>query len=321
MADDALAVASARALGTGVQVAVTDAQRLDEATALVLEWLGGLDLAASRFRGDSEITLVNNAAGEVVRLSPLLARLLAAALDVAAMTEGIVDPTVGTAMDAIGYDRDFAQVAGGVDREVSPGVPAPGWRTVHLDRPAQTVRLEPGVRLDLGSSAKAFAADETAALASAATGAGVLVNLGGDIAVAGTAPDGGWPVRVTDDHAAADDAPGQTVAITAGGLATSSTTVRAWSAGGGAVHHIVDPRTGAPAPVVWRTASATAATCLEANAASTAAIVLGALAAPWIRELGVPARLVGRDNSVLHLNGWPDAGDEVQPSPPSKLTG
>ena len=321
MAEDALAVASAQALGTGVQVAVTDAQRLDEALAVVLDWLGGLDLAASRFRSDSEITRVNRTAGEVVTLSPLLARLLAAALDVAAMTDGIVDPTVGSAMDAIGYDRDFAEVAGGVDRVLPGSVPSPGWRSVHLDRHARRVRLEPDVRLDLGSSAKAFAADEIAALASAATGAGVLVNLGGDIAVAGAAPADGWPVRVTDDHAAAADAPGQTVAITAGGLATSSTTVRAWTAGGSAVHHIVDPRTGAPAPVVWRTASATASTCLEANAVTTAAIVLGAMAPAWIRERGVPARLVGRDNSVLHLNGWPDESDVTQPARPSNLTG
>ncbi|MGH7687319.1 MAG: FAD:protein FMN transferase [Candidatus Dormibacteria bacterium] len=320
MAEDALAVGSVSALGTRVQVAVTDAHRLDEALALVTEWLGGLDLAASRFRGDSEITQVNGTSGEVVALSPLLARLIAAALEVAAMTDGIVDPTVGSAMEAIGYDRDFARVVGGTDRAVAPGVPAPGWQTVHLDRAAQTVRLEPGMLLDLGSSSKAFAADETAALASAATGAGVLVNLGGDIAVAGAAPAGGWPVRVTDDHAAAADAPGQTVAITAGGLATSSTTVRAWSAGGSPVHHIVDPRTGAPAPVVWRTASATGSTCLEANAATTAAIVLGELAAAWIRERGIPARLVGRDDSVLHLNGWPDAGDETQPAIPSDLT-
>lgn len=320
MTGDELAVASARALGTGVQVAVTDAQRLDGALALVLEWLGGLDLAASRFRGDSEITRVNSTAGEVVSLSPLLTRLLGAALDVAAMTDGIVDPTVGSAMDAIGYDRDFAQVGGGVDRAVSLGVPAPGWRSVHLDRLAQTVRLEAGVRLDLGSTAKAFAADETAALASAATGAGVLVNLGGDIAVAGPAPADGWPVRVTDDHAAAADDPGQTVAISTGGLATSSTTVRMWSVGGSALHHIVDPRTGAPARVIWRTASATSSTCLEANAASTAAIVLGEMAPAWLRERGLPARLVGRDNRVLHLNGWPDAGDETQPAPPSNLT-
>src|SRR5262249_18919452 len=162
----------------------------------------------------------------------------------------------GSAMDAMGYDRDFAEIAGGTGG-APPAVPAPGWRLVQLDSAGGTVRLPPGVHLDLGASAKAFAADETAALASTATAAGGLVNPGGALAVAGPAPAGGWAVRVTDDHAAPPDAPGQTVAIAAGGLATSSTTVRAWSAGGRPMHHIVDPRTGAPARVVWRTVSVT----------------------------------------------------------------
>lgn len=305
-----IATATSRALGTGVQVAVTDAAHLEDAMATVMEWLMQLDRAASRFRSDSEISRVNDAAGAPTHVSPLLARVIAVALDVAAITDGIVDPTVGSAMDSIGYDRDFDAVLRGEGHTaLSVPVPAPGWRSVHLDRDRGVLTLVPGARLDVGSSAKAFAADEAAELAERKVGAGVLVNLGGDIAVAGRPPDGGWRVLVTDDHAAAPGSAGQTVAITAGGLATSSTTVRAWSIAGAPMHHIVDPRTGLPVSVVWRTVSATGPTCVAANAASTAAIVLGDNAVVWLRRHGFPARLVAKDGAVRHLGGWPDDDD------------
>src|SRR5207248_2663146 len=126
---------------------------------------------------------------------------------------------------------------------------------LRLDRERGTMRLAAGVTLDLGASAKALAADRAAAAAQAAAGCGVLVGLGGDIAIAGPPTASGWRIRVTDDHAAATDAPGQWITLRSGGLATSSTTVRTWDTSTGAVHHIVDPATGQPAPVVWRTVS------------------------------------------------------------------
>jgi thiamine biosynthesis lipoprotein len=106
---------------------------------------------------------------------------------------------------------------------------------------------------------------------------------------------------VTDDHAAAGGDPGETVAIAAGGLATSSTAVRRWPGG----HHIVDPSTGAPATAPWRTVSVAAATCVDANIASTAAVVLGAAAPGWLAERGLPARLCAQDGAVLRVAGWP----------------
>ena len=75
----------------------------------------------------------------------------------------------------------------------------------------------------------------------------MLVSLGGDVAVAGPAPEPGWPVLVTDDHAAGPDAAGETVAVATGGLATSSTTVRRWRRGDADLHHIIDPAAGRPA--------------------------------------------------------------------------
>jgi thiamine biosynthesis lipoprotein len=184
--------------------------------------------------------------------------------------------------------------------------PVPGWRGVEFDAARRQVRMPPGTRLDLGATAKAWAADRCAELIAAKVGGGVLVSLGGDIAVAGPAPEGGWRVRVTDDHAGGPDAPGQTVSIATGGLATSSTTVRAWSAGGRRLHHIIDPATGQPAATCWRTVSVVAATCVDANTASTAAIVRGPAAPTWLSEAGLPSRLVRPDGTIVLTAGWPD---------------
>ena len=118
-------------------------------------------------------------------------------------------------------------------------------------------------------------------------------------------PPHGWPVRVTDDHADAPDAPGQSVAVRSGGLATSSTTVRRWTAGDARLHHILDPRTGAPARGPWRTVSVAAASCVDANIASTAAVIRGDAAPAWLDEAGLPARLLAHDGTVTLTAGWP----------------
>jgi thiamine biosynthesis lipoprotein len=196
----------------------------------------------------------------------------------------------------------------------SPAPPAravPGWRSVQLDTGPPRATLAGGAQLDLGATAKARAADRCAAAIAGQLGCGVLVSLGGDIAVAGPVPAGGWRIRVTDDHAAGPDAAGQTVSITSGGLATSSTMVRAWARDGRRMHHIVDPATGEPARSCWRTVSVAAGSCTDANAASTAAIVRGAAAIRWLEDLSLPARLVREDGSVAVIAGWPD-----EPVPP-----
>ena len=140
---------------------------------------------------------------------------------------------------------------------------------------------------------------------------GVIVGLGGDFATAGEPPDGGWRIRVTDDHRAGFGAPGQWIALSSGGLATSSTTTRRWRSATGEAHHLVDPATGAPADGSWRTVSVAAATCLDANIASTAAVIRGTPAVAWLESLGLPSRLVSSDGRVLHLAGWPVQCDDL----------
>ncbi len=262
---------------------------------------------------------LNAAAGNGARLvSPLFADLLAAALRAAKLTGGDVDPTCGKVLVGLGYDRDFAQVRAAGDappRLTGPVGPIPGWHRVHLDHGARKVRIDRGVHLDLGATAKAWAADRCAEEIAGKLDCGVLVSLGGDIAVAGPPPDEGWAIRVTDDQAAPSSAPGQpsaapsepgqTVTIRTGGLATSSTTLRAWKVGGQPVHHIIDPATGEPARSCWRTVSVAAGNCTDANTASTAAIIRGAAAPNWLHDVGLPARLVREDGTVETTAGWP----------------
>ena len=300
------------ALGTTATVAVTRQECLPDAVASLQRTVAAFDESCSRFREDSELQALNAAGGEPVAVGPLLLEAVAAALRAARLTDGGVDPTVGPSLIALGYDRDFSALPPRPRERGSRGAftRVPGWRTVRLDEEALTIQLPPGVRLDLGATAKALAADRAAVEAADACGCEVLVSLGGDIATAG-APRGGWRVRVTDDHRGGEEAPGQSIALHGGALATSSVLARSWQMPWGPAHHLIDPATGKPAGGPWRTATVAAGCCLDANSASTAAIVRGERAQRWLSSLGLPSRLVGRDGRASHLAGWPTGGDDL----------
>ncbi|MDA8290387.1 MAG: FAD:protein FMN transferase [Actinomycetota bacterium] len=294
-----------RAIGTTVSVLTVDPRAALPAAERLAEHLDALDRACSRFRDDSEIARVHAACGAPVLVSSLLADLVAAAIDVARFTDGIVDPTVGSAVEAIGYDRDFASVGTSGPPLSGAPVPAPGWECVALDLSRRELTVPPGVVVDLGSSAKALAADRAAEEISGELGTGVLVNLGGDIAVAGEPPEGGWVVGLAADSTTAPESTSQAVAILSGGIASSGTSVRTWRRGDRVLHHIVDPRTGDVARSRWILVSVAAGTCLAANAASTAAVVLGDEAVDWLEHRSLPARLVAEDGAVVTVSGWP----------------
>jgi thiamine biosynthesis lipoprotein len=289
-----------------MHVVVTDPDSLADAKREVDSELDAVDAAASRFRSDSEITRLAASAGQPTEVSETLANLLDAALTAASQTDGDVDPTVGAAMVALGYDGDIATLGRG--RRLTASIITPAiWTMVTLDD--RIVTVPPGILLDLGATAKAVAADQCALHAHDVTGSGVLVNLGGDIATAGPAPDGGWQVLVRDT----DDDPASSVALPSGAaLATSSTVRRRWRNGDALLHHILDPRTGRAADPVWRTVSVAAQTCCAANTVATAAVVRGWPALDWIRTLGMPARLVDRNRGVHTIGGWPSSGGEAQ---------
>lgn len=294
------------ALGTTASLLVTDAGALGAARQVLDAELAAVDAACSRFRPDSELSRANAAAGAAFHVSALFAEALDVALHAAEETDGVVDPTVGAAVVALGYDVTFAALRPQDLGPVRLAGPSAGWRAVEWERTARRLRLPPGTALDLGATAKALAADRAAHRAAEVTGCGVLVNLGGDLSAAGQPPPGGWRIAIADDHAAPDTAAGPTVSITEGGLATSGTTVRTWRRGGRRLHHIVDPATGdIPAPV-WRTVSVAAISCVAANTAATEAVVVGERALGRLRRAGLPARLVRVDGAVERVCGWPE---------------
>jgi len=313
--DEAVAVAERAALGTTARVAVWPPENLGMACATVDDVLAALDQQASRFREDSELSWLHRAGSGIFMLSDGLAEAIGVALAAARWTGGRTDPTVGDALISLGYDRDFAAIDQQRDEPPAAPGPAPGWQLVQLDGPL--LRLPPGVRLDLGATAKGMGSDRAVHAVMSATGqeGGVLVSLGGDIAVAGTPPRSGWPVTVAEgpDHPGPPDP--QLFRLPGGAVATSSVTCRRWRRGGGMLHHIVDPGTGRPADGPWRTVSVAAVTCADANAAATAAIVAGHQAVPWLTGEGLPARLVGQGGEVCYLGGWPPVSGLPVPVP------
>jgi FAD:protein FMN transferase len=318
LAVPAVAGRTSKALGTFCSVLVTRPAALDAAQQILSGQLAAIDLACSRFRPDSELSAVNRSAGQRVAVSPVFAQALDVALRAAEVTDGDVDPTCGRSLVSLGYDKDFAQLAEDTSALAQPPAPAAGWQCLDFDADELTVRVPDGVLLDFGATAKALAADLAADAISEQIGCGVLVNLGGDIAVAGQAPDGGWRIGVDDGVADAGaaraaagaapvepPAPAPVVAIEAGGLATSCPSVRGWRRGSQAMHHIVVPSTGQPAAIYWAAVSVAAATCVDANTASTASIIRGRPAQQWLQSLSLPARLARPDGRVVTTGGWP----------------
>jgi thiamine biosynthesis lipoprotein len=297
--------ASWRALGTSVDLLV-DGGRLEPARAAVAGLLDEVDRTYSRFRRDSELSRINARSGRGGPVSTLFGEAVAAALRVAAQTDGLVDPTIGRAMRIAGYDDDFSRIAGRDGPPIVRFEAVAGWRVIQLDRMARRIQVPVGVELDLGSTGKALAADLAAAAAQRASGAGgALVSLGGDIAIAGEVSAGSWRILVSEDSAASPSGHGEVIALRSGAVATSSSTVRHWRRGGQPIHHLLDPRTGRPAAGPWRTATVIGATCVDANAAATASIIRGADAEPWLAGLGLAARLVSLDGEVHYVGSWP----------------
>lgn len=288
-----------------------DRRHLAAAEACVREVTDAVDAACSRFRSDSELEARAAELERGAEVSPLLASLVHQALDAARLSEGDVDPTLGSRMVSLGYDAAFA--ADGSDDPASttrdehgPGVVAasldtrPAWQRVLLS--GTFLRLPAGVRLDLGATAKAAAADMAAARITARLGIGALVSLGGDVATAGPDPSGGWQVRVQD----LESDPVDHVRIASGwSVATSSTQKRRWEQDGHARHHILDPRWGLPAEPVWRSVTVVAPSCVTANTMTTSAIVRGRGAPAMLRASGRAARLVSATGEVIRLGGWP----------------
>jgi thiamine biosynthesis lipoprotein len=289
-------------MGTLNRVVVDQPAALPAAMEIVRSEITEIDRVCSRFREDSELSCLNRGRrGADVTLSPLLEAAIVEALRTAEMTGGLVDLTIGKRVEEIGYTVTFRDVPAdgpALELRVQRAV---GWRSLAYDPVAHSVRLPDGVAIDLGASGKAWAADRCAEVVATRLGVSVAVDCGGDIAFRGPYPSGGWPVRVSADIAADE---WQDIVVFDGGLATSGTTMRRWRRGGVELHHIIDPATGLPAQTPWVVVSVAAATCVEANAAATAAVIMGERALPWLDQARLPARLVDIHGLVHFAGGW-----------------
>ena len=265
-------------MGCAVVVEGADGAGLEAIERLFAE----RDAIFSRFRPGSELNRINRAAGTVVPASAAFLRALRLALSAARATGGVVEPTLGAAVVAAGYDRDFATLP--ADAPAASPPPAADWRSVRagarlLERPAGTV-------LDLNGIVKSLAVDDALALLDAPG----LVSAGGDLAVAG------WPAFVALPG-------GETVLLERGGLATSGIATRSWRRGGETAHHLIDPATRLPSRSPWSFVSAVGASCLTADVAAKAGFLLGADGPDWLDERGVAARFVA-DGHVVCNETW-----------------
>lgn len=249
-----------------------------------------LDRLASRFRDDSEISGINRSAGTWVDVSWSFVTVLTACLDAARATRGLVDPTLGAAVKAAGYDRWAGQ-----ETDTATRSHRGAWRQVGI-RPGPAgaqVLIPAGTALDLGSVAKGWLADRLATTVRRA-GHDVLANMGGDIRVIASEP---WTVWSDPEL---PGVPASPVDLTDGAVATSGIGHRRWEGG----HHIIDPRTGKSAATPWHSVSVVAATAAQANAAATAAVILGDEAPRWLNRQGLDARLVSRTH-ITSTGRWP----------------
>ena len=292
-----------RAWSCTVRLVVDEPGVLKPAAADLVALLDRVDRVASRFRADSALSRANAQAGRPAAVPALLVDLVQAALQAAAQTDGAVDPTLGRTLRDLGYDRDIAALPL-TGPAVTPTTPRRSWQDVQLDRGAGLLTVPAGSALDLGATAKAYVADHAAHALYARYGTAVMVELGGDIAVAGHRPDG-WCITVAEREG---DPRSELLLLRHGGLVTSTTTVRQWQRGGVSVHHIVDPRTGRSTDGPWRTVTVAAPRALAANVASTAAIVLGDGAVAWLTARGITARLVHQDGAITTTAGSSRSG-------------
>jgi thiamine biosynthesis lipoprotein len=267
-------------------------------------WFESWEQTLSRFRPSSELCELNRRSGEWVRLSRDLYAAIEAALSAAEYSQGLVDPTMLTALEMAGYDRPFqALSSNGTEIKAEPGPPGGLWRAIDLDPIRRAVRAPAGIRFDLGGVAKGWAAER--AVERLAKLGPALVDAGGDIAVRGPRADHGpWVVAVADPHDADAD-PVAFVRLESGFVATSGQDYRCWHTDRGWHHHILDPRTGAPADTNVMTATAMAPSYLQAEAAAKSTLILGeenGLA--WLRDRdGLEGLLVLTDGRIRSTAG------------------
>lgn len=299
-----------QALGTTCSLVSQREKVSGESIELFNGLIDELDKAASRFRSDSELNaLCRGPEKRDVVISELLFGALSAALYGAKISGGYLDPTVGSSLAALGYKSDFSGCFSSSPeglREIKVSLPA-GYKRITLTSATRSVSLPEKVQLDLGATGKAYLADLIRERIESELSDSVLVNLGGDISASAVDRTKCWLINITDDNSLDADAPGVVIGIVGGGVATSSTNRRAWTAGRIKLHHIVDPFTGASASSPFSSVTVLAGSALDANVASSTTIAMGVAGADWLESTGLPALTRDKLGKEQYFGGWSDS--------------
>jgi thiamine biosynthesis lipoprotein len=282
-----------RAMGTDVHV-LLDAGDSPDAREALLDCeaeFARLEDMLSRFRPGSQLSRLNRS-GALLMGPPELVEVLCLALDAREQTGGRFDPTILPALAAAGYDRTFADVR---DSET----PAGGGRCgggVHVDRERGSIRLDPGVEIDLGGIAKGYTADRASAALD--RHGPCLVNAGGDIAASRPPHEGAWGIGV-------ETASGTfSLGLEAGGLATSGRDRRRWRRAGAEQHHVIDPARGRPAETDLLRVTAAGASAAQAEVRAKTLLMAGERRARReADERGIAAVLVTADCRTVLAGG------------------
>ena len=269
----------------------------------------------SRFTDDSELSRLNRDPAATVAVTPLMRRVIEAALTAAHDTGGLVDVTLADEIELAGYEGHFD--GEGIDLRTAltlapPRAPAAAhpderWRRITVDPRLGAVHRPPGLRIDVGGIAKGVFADELAALLEGFDA--YVLDCAGDIRVGGRA---GLvrPVHIAGPFGAERLL---TFPVTHGAIATSGISRRSWLGGDGRpAHHLLDPCTGAPVFSGIVQASALAPTAAQAEVLAKAAVLGGpADAARWLRHGGV---IVADDGSYERLEAAADVPGAAAPA-------
>ncbi len=285
-----------RAMGCQM-LGLLDGDRRPDSFEALPSWFEGWEQALSRFRADSELNQLNRRAGHWMRVSATLWDVIQLALTAARWTDGLISPTILTALEAAGYDRTFADLAANDQAVIAQ--PDGQWRSIQRQSLKRSICLPPQARIDLGGVAKGWAADR-AAKKLAAHGP-VLIDAGGDIAISGPQADGSpWPIGINNPFE--PDQIFETLKVARGGVATSGRDYRRWQKGGAWQHHIIDPRTGLPAQTDVLCATAIAPSTFEAEVAAKVILLSGSEAGmEWLEaQPGYAAVIVREDGRALY---------------------
>jgi thiamine biosynthesis lipoprotein len=284
---------------TTLQLVVTSRNRLADARRLVIDQVAAIDAAGNPFCPDSEVRALQQAEGQQVRVSALLAELVTVSLRAAVLSDGDLDPLAGNVLRE--HDRELLRMPPDTGRVDGRPAAVPDWRRIR--RNGRDLTVPAGALLDLTAMAGAHAVDRCARLIHQRFKVGVRIGIGGDIAVAGQVPDGGWETLMRDSPAG-PGVPGVPVRPHSTKLATSRAVGQRWP-GGGPLRYTFRPDTSRSTLSVWRSVSVAAFPCTYAKTLSMAAMMRGPAAPGWLRGLGVSARLVTANGEVITVGRWP----------------